>query len=295
MMEIDKTAQKITLKDGRRLGYAEVGDLNGKPVFHFHGYVGSRLEALLVEDLATQNEVHLIAIDRPGMGLSDFKANRSLLDWPDDVVELADALGIEQFVVEGISGGGPYAAACAYKIPDRLTACGIIAGLGPLDLKTKGMMKKNQLLFFLARRLPWVYGFLIWLMMGRQVTNIEKSKKLLQKGVKNLPEPDRMLFLNPRFQDFFALELAEGFRQGSKGPAYDGILYTKPWNFKLEDISPEIPVYLWHGELDVNVPISMGRAMCSAIPNCKGKFYPNEGHLSVAFNNLEDIFKTLVP
>jgi pimeloyl-ACP methyl ester carboxylesterase len=69
------------------------------------------------------------------MGLSDYKKDRTILDWPDDVVELADALGIDKFPIEGISGGGPYAAACAYKIPDRLTACGIISGLGPMDLE----------------------------------------------------------------------------------------------------------------------------------------------------------------
>ncbi len=53
-------------------------------------------------------------------------------------------------------------------------------------------------------------------------------------------------------------------------------------------------MHLWHDELDVNVPITMGRTMCNAIPNCEGKFYPNEAHLSVAVNNIDEILTTLV-
>jgi hypothetical protein len=43
-MEGDKSNESIILKDGRTLAYAEWGDPAGKPVFHFHGSSGSRLE-----------------------------------------------------------------------------------------------------------------------------------------------------------------------------------------------------------------------------------------------------------
>lgn len=33
----------ITLKDGRRLSYAQYGDPEGKPLFFFHGWPSSRL------------------------------------------------------------------------------------------------------------------------------------------------------------------------------------------------------------------------------------------------------------
>ena len=44
MTEKDLLNQVITLKDGRKLGYAEFGIENGKPVFYFHGHGSSRLE-----------------------------------------------------------------------------------------------------------------------------------------------------------------------------------------------------------------------------------------------------------
>src|SRR5690242_21633757 len=113
------TDSTIQLRDGRALGYMEVGKSDGAPIFHFHGNGTSRLEVLTVQAVAENVGVRLIGLDRPGIGRSDAKAGYRLLDWPDDVVEVAEALGIERFAVEGLSGGGPYALACAYKTPHR--------------------------------------------------------------------------------------------------------------------------------------------------------------------------------
>lgn len=78
--------------------------------------------------------MRVISTDRPGIGLSDYKENRKLLDWPDDVVQLADYLKIKRFSLMGVSGGGPYAAACAYKIPERIIKAGIVVGLAPVNV-----------------------------------------------------------------------------------------------------------------------------------------------------------------
>lgn len=88
--------------------------MSGIPIFHFHGHPSSRLEIRLFDQNSKKFGVHIIGVDRPGIGLSDFKPEFTLLDWPDDIVELADHLGLEKFVVEGISGGGTFALACAY-------------------------------------------------------------------------------------------------------------------------------------------------------------------------------------
>ena len=133
---IANTDLSIRLPDGRRLGYAEYGDPAGKPVLHFHGTPDSRLEGTLpsVAEAAARLGVRLILPDRPGIGLSDFKPGRAILDWPADVLALADALNLPRFALMGLSGGGPYAAACAYKIPQRLTRVGIISGVAPPDM-----------------------------------------------------------------------------------------------------------------------------------------------------------------
>ena len=91
----------------------------------------------------------------------------------------------------------------------------------------------------------------------------------------------------------FIEETKEAFRPGLDGVVMEEKIYAKPWGFDLEDISSDLQVYLWHGEMDVFVPSSFGRKMCELIPNCKGYFFPNEGHLSVALNHLDEILKTL--
>ena len=127
--------QQIKLQDGRMLGYAEYGVPDGMPVFYFHGFPSSRLDWQFFdcEDPVTELNARVIAADRPGFGLSDFQRGRRILGWPDDVAELADALQIDRFAVLGVSGGGPYAAACAFGIPGRLTWTGIVCGMGPSD------------------------------------------------------------------------------------------------------------------------------------------------------------------
>ena len=279
----------IKLKDGRKLSYIDLGKKDAKPLFHFHGFPGSRLEAMLLADRAIKKSIRIISIDRPGMGLSDFKKNRTLLDWPDDVVELADALGIDKFAVEGISGGGPYAAACAYKIPERLTSCAIISGLASKDLEIEKKIK----LFSIIRIFPWIFKLIMWI-QSRGIKEFEKAEKNMKKAMKKFPEADRKVLSDPQILSLFIKESAEAFRQGSRGMYHEGKIYARSWGFNLEDISPKLKVYIWHGDADTSVPIAMGRGMCKIIPNCQGKFYPGEGHYSTIFNYYEDIIDALV-
>ena len=288
MVISDNIDLTIKLKDGRKLGYADLGNPDANSVvFHFHGFPGSRLEAMLLANKAA-SEYRIISIDRPGMGLSDFKKNRTLLDWPDDVIELADALEIDKFAVEGISGGGPYAAACAYKIPERLTSCGIISGVASKDLE----IEKKMRLFTAIRIFPWLFKLMMWI-QSRGMNDFEKAEKNMKKAMNNFPEADRKVLDDPQILSLFIKESAEAFRQGSKGAYHEGKIYARSWGFNLEDISPKLKVYIWHGEADKAVPVAMGRGMCKLIPNCEGNFYPGEGHYSTIFNYYEDIIKAL--
>ncbi len=120
-MSVERENNILILPDGRRLGYAEYGDPEGWPLMFFHGTPGSRVMARFAAPKAREMGVRLIAPERPGFGLSDFKPQRQLLDWAEDVRELAEVLNLERFAVAGVSGGGPYVAACAWKMPARLS------------------------------------------------------------------------------------------------------------------------------------------------------------------------------
>ncbi len=268
----------LTLAGGRRLGYAEYGKPGGEPALYFHGHPGSRLEPLFAGDAPERAGVRLIALDRPGYGISDFQDGRTLAGWARDVAEVADQLGFETFSVIGSSGGGPYALACAHELPERVTRAGVISGVGPYDAPgaTDGMRRTNRIGFQLGARVPPLARLLMW-SMARQVR--KQPERVVDAIAKAMSPSDAAIAQRPEVREVLAADLREGFRQGSKGPARDVVLLGRGWGFRLEDIKPQ--VYLWQGEADRLVPPAMGRHMAAAIPNCRATFYPDEGHLLV--------------
>ena len=91
----------MTLPDGRSLGFRCLGDENGSPLFFFHGTPGSRFVLSEDDAMAQIPGVRLILPERPGYGISDPQPGRTLLDWPEDVAQLADHLGLDSFAVSG--------------------------------------------------------------------------------------------------------------------------------------------------------------------------------------------------
>ncbi|GAJ21446.1 unnamed protein product, partial [marine sediment metagenome] len=123
----------IGLENGRMLGYRFYGDPKGVPVFYVHGGGGSRIFAAALHKAALEAGVNLIAADRPGMGISDYQADRSILDWADDMAALADHLMLDGFSVLSESGGSPFALATAYALPDRVPKVALVSASSPTD------------------------------------------------------------------------------------------------------------------------------------------------------------------
>lgn len=213
MINHSKNDSVILLKSGRKLGYSEYGDPEGKPVFYFHG-------------------------------------------WPDDIIQLADHLKIKKFAVMGVSGGGPYAAATAYKIPQRLTKVGIIVGLSPI---VPGSLEGIS---FLAR-IGWSnYGrFPLLRTIGTLLhyINVYFIPSSLTYRYLFSAKQDKKFYTDPLIRQITKRNFKEAFRTGYKGAELDLKLYTHDWGFNLKDIKTK--VYLWYGEDDKNVSLNMGNIM----------------------------------
>ncbi|WP_201362682.1 hypothetical protein [Dictyobacter formicarum] len=54
-------------------------------------------------------------------------------------------------------------------------------------------------------------------------------------------------------------------------------------------------LYLWHGELDKDVPVAAGRAIARQLEQCNATYYPHDGHLSLLVNHGEEIVTALMP
>jgi pimeloyl-ACP methyl ester carboxylesterase len=268
----------LRLRDGRRLGYAQYGAPGGEPVIYFHGHPGSRLEARLAQHAAAAAGVSVIAIDRPGYGLSDFQKGRAVTDWPADVAEAADLLGIGRFSVAGASGGGPYALACAWRMPDRVIRAAVLSGVGPFRVRgiTKGMRWQNKVGFGLGARWPALAGTMSRSMQRGVTTRPEQTIEALARAMSAV---DAAIVRRPEVRRLLIADLTEAFRHGSDGAAWDIVLLGRPWGFPLREISTE--VHLWQGEADTLVPPAMGRYLASQLPNCHTRMLPGEGHLLI--------------
>jgi len=280
----------LLLPSSRTLSFSEYGDPHGIPVFLFHGMPGSRIFRPS-DEITAKLSVRLITVDRPGYGGSTFQPNRHFLDWPDDVIALADHLGFDKFAVCGHSGGAPYVLACAYRIPERLTAAGIISGVGPVDdpHALDGMMPTNRMGFLVGRYFPWpIWSALIWTFYHRARQHPEE---LIKPDEKNPSSHDNLVLENPAVLENCRSSVREALRPGLRGHAWEGHLQVRPWGFRLEEI--KMPVHVWHGEADVDASIGMARAVAARIPNCRTTFYPNEGHIFI-FPRWEEILTTLI-
>jgi len=289
-MAADKTRQTITLRDGRTLGFAEYGDPVGKAVFHFNGSGGSRLEYPTDTSILTDLGIRFIATDRPGHGLSDPQTNRKLLDWPDDISQLADYLGADRFCVMGWSAGGPHALACAFKLPERVLAGTIISGLAPPDRPNpyKGALFINRQLWFFARRAPIVVKT-----FRRRLSRMLKGdpEEIVKKLAETFPLVDRQIIEAPGNLKWFSLDILEGYRQGWQGPFQDDIIICNPWGFRLEDITVRIDI--WQGEVDRNVPLHQAQYQYERIPNSRLTILPGQAHLYLV-DRWREVLSTLV-
>ena len=268
----------LSLHDGRRIGYAEYGPANGEPVLFFPGTPGSRLRhppEQRADRRPHRRPARVIVAERPGFGLSDSHVARCLLDWPSDVYEIAAGLGLERFSVVGVSGGGPYALACAYRLPDQIKGVAIVSSVGPPDIPSglSGMPRVRRIAAWLGRHAPRLLEFVLQ-HRGNPQRDPEGFYRQMLAG--NSPG-DRAYLARPDVKAEMMRNYLEATRQGVKGLAQEGVILSQPWGFSPADIV--VPVTLWHGEADQNVSLSAARYMAQAIPHCRAHFVPGKGHM----------------
>jgi pimeloyl-ACP methyl ester carboxylesterase len=277
--------RSVVLPDGRRLAYAEYGMADGRPLLYFHGLPGSRIEARLLHEAAAHLGLRLIAVDRPGIGGSDYLVGRRISDWPDDVKALTDALGCEHIAILAISGGAPYALACAAKIPERLTAVTIVGGIAPLDGAAFAALRGFSRIGLRLARLGPVFAQLF---VGVCAWGLRRDALgAIDWVTRHAPPADRAVLTQPRVRCALAESFAEAARRGSRGPSRDLVLLTRPWDFPLADV--RIPASLWYGEADTVVPVALGRDLVDRLAACRAHFLPGEGHYSLPVRHAASI------
>lgn len=281
---------RLRLADGRTLACLELGDSGESPVLYFHGYPGSRLEGRLAAGAARRHGLRLLAPDRPGFGASTFLPGRTIGAWAADVAELADQFELERFAIVGVSGGGPYALACAARIPERLSHVGLVGALGPLARKQcmHDMVTLNRLALALAARSPFLARLTVQLVAWwvRQHPGHHLAHMMA-----TAPAADRRVLADPGYRALVTESTAEALRQGGRGAAWELTLLAQPWDFKLQEVL--VPVRIWQGLADNIVPAASAQRLAAALPNSECHYLPDEGHLSLVVQHLDAVLADL--
>ena len=279
--------EHVTTGDGRRIAFSELGDPSGHPALYAHGFPSSRHEARLMHAAACEIGIRLITLDRPGYGDSDPAPDRGIRDWPDDVAAVADALDLERFALIGVSGGGPYLLACAWRLSQqeahplqrRVTHCLMVCPLGPIyrTEQLKQMHWALRMNLEVGKQPAWIGN----LLFGRPTTAVLARLPALVETNRSFAAPpaDRAVLSDPETTAILNSTVADAMRNGAPGARRDLYLYTNDWAIPFDAI--RFPIRIWHGQADGTVPIDHARWYAENIPSAELHELPREGHYSL--------------
>jgi pimeloyl-ACP methyl ester carboxylesterase len=267
---------EVRRRDGSVIAVEVVGEPDAAPVLFCHGLADSRLSARQFTQAAGELGLRIVAPDRPGTGGTDPRRLQRLVDWVDDAALVLDATAAGPAAVLGVSGGGPFAAACAAALPGRVRSLTLVSSLGAPGWPTLGMAAGERLSLEAARRAPAFGGWFL----GRLAALERRSPRLfLRVATSEMPDTDQRALQQPGLRDPFLASYREAFRRGSGGVAQDLRVLTRTWGFELGAI--KVPASVHHGEADNTVPPEHARLLAEAIPGAQLRLYPGYGHFSI--------------
>lgn len=270
-------------------------------IIYCHGVPGTRLEAYPLHRHALSIGVRIIAIDRPGIGLSSSKMKRTVLDFAEDVLYLLSHLHIRQVYILAYSGGSPYGLGLAYALASyrgktpyvQLLGLGVVAGLAPWYIAGPTLGPLRRLVACLAYSWPSSGRYILASKpcctgQADAKSNIEagivggekasqgpgvdipkkpmevtvSAEKLVEKETLNDREEARAAFHR---------NIDEAYRRDVSGMVQDLVLMVSHWGFELSDVSKsmlvlgrkgnEPAIKMWYGGRDANVPLVQGETM----------------------------------
>jgi pimeloyl-ACP methyl ester carboxylesterase len=275
---------------GRVVAFTAWGDPEGRPLLLLHGTPGSRFSRSPDPDLYRRLGAHAVSFDRPGYGRSTAQRDRTILSVADDALTVADAVGWERFAVLGVSGGGPHALAVGARAPERVSALGLAVGGAPAEfVDPDDLIAINREGLRRARE------------EGRESLEEFLSEPaaqaasdpggMLDAAMADAPEVDREMLARPDVRATLVESLQEAFVNGPVGWFDDAYALSTPWGFELGEVA--VPVHMWYGEADRNVPLEAVTKMAAQLRVESFEVIPGAGHLGWLMQE-EDVLRTLL-
>lgn len=263
----------LSLPDGRSVAYTDLGAPSGPVVIYCHGAPASRLDMVPFRNAFVALGVRVVSADRPGYGGSTPRPERSLTDWAADVASLADHLGVRRFAMLGVSGGAPYALACAALLPDRVASAGVVCGV--TDFGWPGAWEDYPPEEVELMRTGTESAAKAWC----EAHYGADGSRIMDADFGEQIPADQALLADPELADGLATTIGEAFRQGVSGYAQDVLILSRAWPF--DPAAVVAPVEVLHGADDTMAPVAHARHTASVIPGAKLVIRPDHGHISI--------------
>lgn len=272
------------------LAWQENGDPTGRPVLFCHGWPSSRVLGTVWQETAARRGWRVITPDRPGLGRSPARPGRTFASWPQHAAALLDELGVASCPVIGMSGGGPYALACAALRPERFPQVAVLSGAPPFPEPAQ-----RRLVWPLFRGAAWAHerfptamrwGFRVARLIVRQL-DLALVRRL---AVLTAPAPDSAI-LNDERSNPTLLSGLEAWRGAPDGVSEEGRLYVIPWDFDVESV--RVPVAWWHGDRDPFFHCSLVAQVVERIPGAVWYRLPYAGHFAPLIEMQDAVFDWL--
>jgi pimeloyl-ACP methyl ester carboxylesterase len=277
---------QIQSADNRTISFADYGPASGLAVLCCHGGPGSRLEPRRISEQAAAAGFRLIGIDRPGYGKSTPLPGRSICDWTQDAIAVADHLMLDQFLMVGVSTGGSYALATAAVAPSRVL--GVLVCCGMTDIAWANDVDDAKM----------VGAQPIWNAPDRDAAIAVAIEQFGERGDKVMvPDADAPPVLSPA--DMAVVmdpAYAEGdptnerFAQGVLGYADDRIADGPRHGWSSFEIDKVVcPVIVIHGEQDWIVPVAQAHHTAAILRDAELRTFAEHGHLSVGAESVSSL------
>ena len=277
---------QIQSAGNRTISFADYGPALGLAVLCCHGGPGSRLEPRRISEQAAAAGFRLIGIDRPGYGKSTPLPGRSICDWTQDAIAVADHLTLDQFLMVGVSTGGSYALATAAVAPSRVL--GVLVCCGMTDIAWANDVDDAKM----------VGAQPIWNAPDRDAAIAVAIEQFGERGDKVMvPDADAPPVLSPA--DMAVVmdpAYAEGdptnerFAQGVLGYADDRIADGPRHGWSSFEIDKVVcPVIVIHGEQDWIVPVAQAHHTAAILRDAELRTFAEHGHLSVGAESVSSL------
>jgi len=274
--------EKHVLSDGRSIEFLRNGVESDSAII-LHAGTSQDITGWKVwlENFAS-NGVLSIAFGRSGYVGSTPKPGRITIDIAHDIAELADFLGVKRMVNVGLSGGGQHA---------------IATGLDP---RSVGVVTSGSLAPFEEMGEDFYRGM--------QQADIDEYADAL-RDIKDLVKRFQGGLATDPSAQFTPKEVSANDKRAQQSPSWkilfescdltmksgwdwvadDYSSYLRPWGFDPREI--RVPVILWQGGLDKNVPPQHGQWLAKHIPNSKLKLIEDESHVGLYINYEQQAMK----